>query len=402
MAWIENLNEDLRDKIEMDTVPKKGQITQYVKDCIESSKFYYHESEEFLVKEVMLDSIETRGNIEGHFLRNPDQKVIVKNVKPLWPNIVNIPVIGEHVVVIKYEEQFFYTNIINTTNSTNENSIPGAIGTYKIGTKFGKRFEKRNIPQIQIGEGSIAYEGRFGQSIHFDKNIFEDPKKGTSISPVIKIRATRHHNDSDFAKEGKIGLVSEDLDQDDSSIYLTTNGLQNQTWNGKEITGKNIFMKSDTIYIRGRKDVVMEAKGDININAESGQTIKMGDPNAVYIPTIDAKSLVELMKNIMSFINKTMSALGAATNPTTLIKAAKDIKAALGEDLPAIIDTVENERYLNTQIMVADPNFKIPENPASKLIAKRNQYQNLKASAQKRAEQYESVQSKVNRLKDKI
>ena len=385
-------------KVEMDTVPKKNQITNYVKDAIDASKFYYHESEEFLVTKVYIDSQRGRGNIEGVFIRRPQQEV--KDVKPLWPNIITMPVVGEHVVVIEFEKQLFYTSIINTTNSTNENSIPGVVDTYEVGTKLGKGFEKRNIPQIQISEGSIAYEGRFGQSIHFDKNIFEDPKKGTSISPVIKIRATRHHNDSDFAKKGKLGLVREDLDDDDSSIYLTSNGLQGQKFEGKEIKGKNIFMKSDNIYIRGRKDVIIQGKGDISLHAESGQTIKMGDPNALYIPTVDAKALVELMKNIMSFITKTFTAIGNATNPATLVKAAKDIKQALGEDLPAIIDTVENEKYLNNQIQVADPSFKLPENPASKLIAKKKQLENLKENIEKRAEQIESIQDKVDKLKD--
>ena len=83
-----------------------------------------------------------------------------------------------------------------------------------------------------------------------------------------------------------------------------------------------------------------------------------------------------------------------------VVQAAKDIKQALGEDLPAIIDTVENEKYLNNQIQVADPSFKLPENPASKLIAKKKQLENLKENIEKRAEQIESIQDKVDKLKD--
>ena len=51
-------------------------------------------------------------------------------VKPLIPNIVAVPVIGEHVVVIEYNGQHFYTSIINRKGSVNENSIPGASGGY--------------------------------------------------------------------------------------------------------------------------------------------------------------------------------------------------------------------------------------------------------------------------------
>ena len=69
-------------KVEMDTVPKKNQITNYVKDAIDASKFYYHESEEFLVTKVYIDSQRGRGNIEGVFIRRPQQEV--KDVKPLF------------------------------------------------------------------------------------------------------------------------------------------------------------------------------------------------------------------------------------------------------------------------------------------------------------------------------
>ena len=89
----------------------------------------------------------------------------------------------------------------------------------------------------------------------------------------------------------------------------------------------------------------------------------MGDPRAVFIPTIDGKVMAEFMKDLMSFINKTMAAIGKATNPATLLSAAKDIGQAVGKDLPSIVDTAVNEKYLNKQVMVADPNIKIPKLP---------------------------------------
>jgi len=126
----------------------------------------------------------------------------------------------------------------------------------------------------------------------------------------------------------------------------------------------------------------------------------MGDPNSVYIPTVNGKEIADFLQNLISFVSKTMGAIGKASNPATLIQAAKDIKQALGEDLPEIIDTVKNETYLNKTIMTADPNFKIPENPALKRIqAAKKKAENLKNKVEKRAKQVESAQSKLEKLK---
>tara|TARA_R110000744_G_scaffold380427_1_gene501173 strand:+ start:15 stop:1148 length:1134 start_codon:yes stop_codon:yes gene_type:complete len=350
----------------------RTQVSRYIKKIIQSSAFLYHESEALTVRKVKLDKLSNRGYVDGEFVNS---KAYVEDVKPQWPNITTVPVEGEQVSVIEHDGQNYYTSILNRTGDVNSNIVDGQ----KL-----KKFETRTVRPIELKEGSIAYEGRNGQSIHFDTGI--------NFAPSIKMRA---HSGSAAG-----GLISEDLDDDDSSIYLTSNGLRGQKFNGREIKGKNVFIKSDDIYIKGKKNVVIEGD-EIFINAKSGQTIKMGDPNSVYIPTVNGKEISNFLKNLIGFVSKTMGAIGKASNPATLVQAAKDVKTALGEDLPAIVDTVQNETYLNKSIMTADPNFQLPtESPALKQIkASKKKAENLKNQVKKRAKQVESDESKLETLK---
>ena len=219
-------------------MPTYSRIGSMVKQIMNASQYDYHESEAFEVKEVILNEPGNRGSVKGTFINNPNQEILGGVVKPLMPNVVAVPVVGEHVVAIEYNGQHYYTNIINRKGSINENSIPGASGTYEKNTKYGKTFERKNVKQLQIGEGCILYEGRFGQSMHFD---------GHNNVPSIKIRTN--------IDESEGALTTENIDTDDSSIYLTSDGLSGTEFDGEQIKGKKILIKSDGIFINGRDEI---------------------------------------------------------------------------------------------------------------------------------------------------
>tara|TARA_R100000234_G_C4982061_1_gene171404 strand:+ start:87 stop:1196 length:1110 start_codon:yes stop_codon:yes gene_type:complete len=323
-------------------VPNYSKINTLINKRITEREFEYHETEALEVDTVILNEVGNRGSVKGKFLNSGKSSGIVK---PLKFNKTAVPVVGEQVNVVEYNGQQYYTDIINLTGKVSENSIPGASGTYDRNTKFGKEFKSRKVKPIEIGEGCVTYEGRFGQTIHLD---------GHKNKPTIKISTHIDESNGAFRKEN--------IDTDNSSIYITSDGLRGQMFNGQEVKNNSVLIRSDDILINGRKKIVLEAD-EVFIHARSGQTIKMGDPRAIFIPTIDAKVMAEFMKDLMSFLNKTMSAIGKATNPATLVSAAKDIGQAVGKDLPRIIDTALNEKYLNKQVMVADPNISIPKLP---------------------------------------
>ena len=259
MAWKSKKTIDTTTSIPLGRLARPSEISSYIKKLINASQYDYHESEAFEVTEVILNEPLNRGSVRGSFINNPNQEILGGVVKPLMPNVVAVPVIGEHVVVVEYNGQHYYTSIINRKGSINENSIPGATGNYVKDTKYGKTFERKKVKQLEIGEGCILYEGRFGQSVHFD---------GHDNVPSIKIRTNIDTGDGDF--------TSENIDTDDSSIYLTSAGLKGEKFDNQEIEGKKILIKSDGIFINGRVDIKMNSDS-VKIGNDANQSVVRGD-----------------------------------------------------------------------------------------------------------------------------
>ena len=94
-------------------MPTYSKIREMVQNMIKSSHFEYHETEAFEVKKI---SKNVYGGVLGKFIVEPDQPIKGDVVLPLMPHITNIPVIGEHVVVVEYNAQHYYTSIINRKN----------------------------------------------------------------------------------------------------------------------------------------------------------------------------------------------------------------------------------------------------------------------------------------------
>ena len=242
MAWRKRRSVDITTSLPTG-VPTYSKISSMVKQIINASQYDYHETESFEVTEVILNESGLRGAVRGSFINNPDQEILGGVVKPLMPNILQVPVVGEHVVVVEYNGQHFYTSIINRKGSVNENSIPGASGVYEKNTKYGETFERKDVQPISINEGDIVFEGRYAQSIKFGSN---------KQKPQIKIVA------------GHRG-VTENIDNDDSSIYLYG------ALNNSDIEDKKIQIKSNSIFINGsdirlgttvENDLQPVAKGD--------------------------------------------------------------------------------------------------------------------------------------------
>ncbi len=327
MAWRKRRSVDITTSLPTG-VPTYSKISSMVKQIINASQYDYHESESFEVTEVILNESGLRGAVRGSFINNPDQEILGGVVKPLMPNILQVPVVGEHVVVVEYNGQHFYTSIINRKGSVNENSIPGASGIYEKNTKYGETFERRNVKPLEITEGSILWEGRFGQSIHFGNN---------NLKPVIKIVA------------GNRG-TTENLNVDDSSIYLSGAGE-----NSSDGT-KKIQIKSDDIFITGRENLYLEAN-EIFINGKSQNTIKMGDPRAPMVPTIRGDVLFKFQSDLLTLMGDILSALSGS--PPNIAKAA----AKLPPKLKRLFDVITKQTFLNKQVLTANPDFKLPKLP---------------------------------------
>jgi len=329
MAWIEKKGGD--SNIELPTgYPAFSRISSFVKHLINASQYYYHESESFEVKEVILNQAGNRGSVRGSFINNPNQPILGGVVKPLMPNIIQVPLVGEEVVVIEYNGQHYYTGIINLKGSVNENSAPGASGGYKKNTKFGETFERKDVKPLEISEGCILFEGRFGQSIHFGS----DKQK-----PIIKIVA------------GHRG-TTENINKDDSSIHLF--GAEDNS----DIESKKIKIKSNDIFITGKRNLFLEADS-VFINAKKQNTIKMGDPRAPMIPTVRGDVMLKFQSDILTLLSDFQQVLILIANPAAFLIKAK----LLLDKILRLTDVITKQTFLNKQVVTADPNFKLPEIP---------------------------------------
>ena len=326
MAWKSKKTIDTTTSIPLGRLARPSEISSYIKKLINASQYDYHESEAFEVTEVILNEPLNRGSVRGSFINNPNQEILGGVVKPLMPNVVAVPVIGEHVVVVEYNGQHYYTSIINRKGSINENSIPGATGNYVKDTKYGKTFERKKVKQLEIGEGCILYEGRFGQSVHFD---------GHDNVPSIKIRTNIDTGDGDF--------TSENIDTDDSSIYLTSAGLKGEKFDNQEIEGKKILIKSNGIFIKGSGEKgEVRVIGDESINLNSNAVNLGNGANQSVVRGDDLKSILDEIISVLSSLASGLNSL-----PPTLPLGGVQI----GAPIVALVNQLKIK--LNTSTMLS-------------------------------------------------
>ena len=389
-----------RQKISQDTttsipggVPTIGKVISLIKQQINHQQFDFYELETFEVTKVLVDyedlpkqkdghpDYSYYGAVAGRFVINKAQSIKPEDgpqlVRPIDPKIKNYPVVGELVVVANYNGKSYYWNTLNSFNSPNENSVPGIsyIGTGETPpttlAKFGKRFERNgSIRQVKAEEGDLILHGRFGNSINLGSN---------DNSPVIKIRSGQRTDVQGTIKEkdkpdikslkniiNRGGPIPEDINKDKNSIYFSTDKKytirnSNSKFGPLEASGNSIIINSDKLIFNGRngnvnirasKNLILEGD-EVFIKAAKGQTVKMGDPRAVFIPTINGQKLFELITSLA----KVLSGLPqlAAANP----KALKDI----AEGTADIVQQIKNKEFLNMDVMTADPNFKLPDLP---------------------------------------
>jgi len=324
MAWKDKKNVD--STIELPTgYPAFPRISSFVKQLINASQYDYHESEAFEVTEVILNEPVNRGSVRGSFINNPNQEMLGGIVKPLMPNILQVPLVGEHVVVTEYNGQHYYTSIINRKGSVNENSIPGAAGNYKKNTKFGEKFEKKDVKPLEISEGCILFEGRFGQSIHFGS----DKQK-----PQIKIVA------------GHRG-TTENIDKDDSSIHLLG------AFGNADTEDKKILIKSNGIFITGTNNIRLNSE-KVELGSGANQSVVRGD---------DLKALLDQVFEVQIIINEATMALKTAEASAKLAAAGgtptqetidigKEI-VELKKQNVMLEDAIANSTYLSDTVKTA-------------------------------------------------
>ena len=157
---------------------------------------------------------------------------LLPNVFPLFPNIQSYPLVNEAVALIKLVEvnsnnsalssTYYYINNINLWNNKETNALPVKDDpNFRPGVYFQ---EKGNINPLYSFEGDFITSGRFGNSLRLGNTYPNDfafvnnnwSSVGEIGDPITILTNGLHQSSPSY------NSITEDINQDKSSIYLTS------------------------------------------------------------------------------------------------------------------------------------------------------------------------------------
>lgn len=304
-------------------------------------------------------------------------------------NIKNIPIAGEIVMITKApsansnsyipNKEYYYTHPISIHSSVHHNGLPGSSmipstvstknhrvrGDAEIGipqdssenVDFGNTIdltfpERLDVFPLQPYSGDILIEGRWGQSIRFGSTVEETMmdypvkpnwKKGLSDTgnPIIIIS---NGTNPDYNNTRYNEFTIEDIDKDDSSIWLTsgqyvkftqasmfTKAISNKNvdlFKSNNYSGNQILITSDRIVLNSKKqEIIAFAKEGIGLSSDKaiaidgasgiemeGARINLG-VNAIE-PAILGDTAVAWLTDLCSALNDVLREITILTVPT--------------------------------------------------------------------------------------
>jgi len=292
--------------------------------------------------------------VDVHYSVN-GRKQYLKNVKPANPNIKQIPIVGESVLVfqtINHESnvnesfpQWYYMFPIGISSNINTNIVP----TVDLNTEFDLDYPyNTKTSYLQPYKGDLLLEGRFGNSIRFSstidfKDTYTESGNWSGINngdPILILSNGREY------KENK-QFVTEDINTDKSSLYLTstqkiplTLGTNNQpnsltgalTPRGTETNyiGSQLLGVSDRVILKARTDLAV-IDSPLGIVLNSTGEIKLGAEDAA-VSMVHGDILLSVLQNIINQLNTIIqcgSASGTFINLQYAEKAQKQLQELL-------------------------------------------------------------------------
>ena len=241
---------------------------------------------------------------------------------PLFPNLKNYPLLNEIVYIIPlpgkniledtndidnyyFSPMNLYQNVHqngipnnlvqqltpNSQNKTNQEVEAGSINKTtgeEAELNLGKTFTERPIKDLQMFEGDVSLQGRWGNSLRFGSTV-KSPlndwsESGENGDAITIIRNGQQENDEEAWKP-----ISENINEDKSSIYLTTSQkipieVASNSYNSYENapTLPNEYIEDQVILNSGR--LLFNSKSD-SILLSSNQSINLNSINSVNIDT---------------------------------------------------------------------------------------------------------------------
>jgi hypothetical protein len=317
--------------------------------------------------------------------------------KPLFSNIKNYPLINEIVYLLTLPNteigsnptstNIYYINIIGLWNHPHHNAYPinpinlpeyqqkdyiqtslgsvRRISDQSTEITLGETFkEKTNIHPLQAFEGDIIYEGRWGNSIRFGSTVKDKNNNwstsGNNGDPILIIKNGQGQQN----EEGWLP-ITENINNDDSSIYLTSTqkiplsatSKNYKSYNNAPIqldlfNDKQIIINSDRVVLNSKKDhILLSSAKSVNLNAvesvniDSPKTIV--NSNKIYLGSKDAteplllgESTYQLLKSLIDNLQAFSQII--STSVPTVEASLAPINTAAAE-FNTVLVTISNQ-----------------------------------------------------------
>ena len=304
------------------------------------------------------------GVIEYEDVINPLPSPSLPTARPLTGNSKNLPLINEIVYIIALPNTEiesissnnveYYINIVSLWNHPHHNAFPTAPNVLPpsqqkdyIQTETGNVrrvtdqsteiflgktfFERSNIHPLLPFEGDIMTEGRWGNSIRIGSTVADTPNNWSSVGsngdPILIIR----NGQGTQTEEGWIPTV-EDINNDDSSVYLTStqkvplkasstiyDSYKTAPTSPDQYSGKQVILNSGRLVFNTTQDhILLSSAQTVGFNAVKGfnfdtkadfivgaPSIKLGSKNATEPLLLGNKTVTllnQLLVNLEAFM----------------------------------------------------------------------------------------------------
>ena len=319
---------------------------------------------------------------------------------PLFPNLKNYPLLNEIVYIIPlpgkniledtndidnyyFSPMNLYQNVHqngipnnlvqqltpNSQNKTNQEVEAGSINKTtgeEAELNLGKTFTERPIKDLQMFEGDVSLQGRWGNSLRFGSTV-KSPlndwsESGENGDAITIIRNGQQENDEEAWKP-----ISENINEDKSSIYLTTSQkipieVASNSYNSYENaptlpneyvedqvilnSGRLLFnSKSDSILLSSNQSINLNSINSVNIDTTTlsiqSDKILLGSKNATEAVLLGDKTvdtLKDIVTEVTSVFNQLQSLIGNMGVPFVPLNAAA---IAANTKLEAIKNTLD-------------------------------------------------------------
>lgn len=268
-------------------------------------------------------------SIKGDMFRNDET---LQWAFPLESNISEYPLLNEIVLVHNILNRVYYTRKVNTTNRVTAHAVPGlneemsAVETSEMRSKgFRTHTSERRITEnrndvlgsyfvdsdgtyrLRHDEGDIVLEGRSGQSLRLGAawksgTMFQSTANDQSPNIIIRVGP----DPLQIPKQGRFGLVKEDVNGDASSIYIVSDQIVPLKYSTdtasnhaksihnlpKRLEGSQIVINTNRIVFNAKNDTIMGfAKSGVHWT--SGQDFTV-DSDKNYESTITNDEIIEI------------------------------------------------------------------------------------------------------------